>query len=27
VEAADAAAVQHWAEHLAREADRCLNAA
>ena len=27
VEAADAAAVRHWADHLAREADRCLNAA
>ena len=27
VEAADAAAVRHWADHLAREADRYLNAA
>jgi len=27
VEAADAAAVRHWADHLAGEADRCLNAA
>lgn len=27
VEAADPAAVEHWADHLAREADRCLNGA